>query len=152
MQKQPVFHSSLPTPSSSASDVFLRNFTTRQDILFIDIPTLFALKMNQIGTTLRRLASGSGSRKEVSHWFLATSGTPDSVTAVADSADAVSKVAHSKTQEEPLVTVPGQAFGGDYRSTSGLGVGDGLSNHTAKWWQPELGVRRRSFLSKGCPF
>lgn len=35
--------------------------------------------------------------------------------------------------------VPGQAFGGDLRSTSGLGVGDGIKTHTEKW----LDVRRQ---------
>jgi hypothetical protein len=60
---------------------------------------------------------------------------------VADTAKKISEVAHATTQEEPVVTVPGQAFLGDYRSTSALCVGDNLSNHTAKWWQPEIGVR-----------
>jgi len=60
---------------------------------------------------------------------------------VADTMKKISEVAHGTTQEEPVVTVPGQAFLGDYRSTSALCVGDNLSNHTAKWWQPELGVR-----------
>lgn len=36
----------------------------------------------------------------------------------------------------PSVTVePGQAFKGDLRSTSGLGLGDGLTTHTSKWLQ-----------------
>lgn len=34
------------------------------------------------------------------------------------------------------VTVEGgQAFYGDLRSSSGLGLGDGLTSHTAKWLQ-----------------
>ena len=60
---------------------------------------------------------------------------------VADTMKKITDVAHATTQEEPVVTVPGQAFLGDYRSTSALCIGDNLSNHTAKWWQPELGVR-----------
>lgn len=36
----------------------------------------------------------------------------------------------------PTITVRvGQAFPGDLRSTSGLGLGDGLHSHTAKWLQ-----------------
>jgi NADH dehydrogenase (ubiquinone) Fe-S protein 6 len=61
--------------------------------------------------------------------------------------DEISTIAHEKTQEPgPHITVPGQAFGGDYRSSSALGTGDGLSNHTAKWWQPELGGSQKSPL------
>lgn len=33
----------------------------------------------------------------------------------------------------PTTTLPGQAFVGDLRSTSGLGVGDGKTTHTSKW-------------------
>ena len=45
-----------------------------------------------------------------------------------------------KVPEETLASVPttnsfGQAFGGDLRSTSGLGLGDGIKNHTDKWLQ-----------------
>ena len=61
--------------------------------------------------------------------------------------DEISKIAHETIQEPgPHITVPGQAFGGDYRSSSALGTGDGLSNHTAKWWQPELGGSKKSPL------
>lgn len=35
----------------------------------------------------------------------------------------------------PVTTTPGQAFVGDLRSTSGLGKGDGINNHTGKWLQ-----------------
>jgi len=33
----------------------------------------------------------------------------------------------------PETTLPGQAFVGDLRSTSGLGMGDGKNTHTSKW-------------------
>ncbi|GBF97119.1 hypothetical protein Rsub_10130 [Raphidocelis subcapitata] len=33
----------------------------------------------------------------------------------------------------PTTTLPGQAFVGDLRSTSGLGLGDGKTTHTSKW-------------------
>jgi hypothetical protein len=33
----------------------------------------------------------------------------------------------------PTTTLPGQAFVGDLRSTSGLGMGDGKTTHTDKW-------------------
>lgn len=56
---------------------------------------------------------------------------------IATTEEQIAEVAHGKTQSEPQITVPGQAFPGDYRSTSALGVGDGLSNHTAKWWSGE---------------
>lgn len=39
-------------------------------------------------------------------------------------------------------TLKGISFGGDLRSTSGLGLGDGLKSHTEKWLQ----VRCQSFL------
>ena len=32
-----------------------------------------------------------------------------------------------------ITVTPGQAFPGDNRSSSGLGLGDGLTSHTAKW-------------------
>jgi len=35
------------------------------------------------------------------------------------------------------VTLPGQAFVGDTRSTCAVGIGDGLTNHTAKWYAGE---------------
>lgn len=36
----------------------------------------------------------------------------------------------------PTITARvGQAFAGDLRSTSGVGLGDGLRSHTAKWLQ-----------------
>ena len=39
-------------------------------------------------------------------------------------------------EESRTITVhPGQAFLGDNRSSSGLGLGDGLVSHTSKWLQ-----------------
>lgn len=63
-----------------------------------------------------------------------------------DTMKQVTQVAHETKQKEPMVTIPGQAFIGDYRSTSAVGTGDGLSSHTAKWWQPELGVRTVTYI------
>ena len=37
----------------------------------------------------------------------------------------------------------GQAALGDYRSTSALGLGDGITSHTPKWMQQGRGVRRK---------
>lgn len=40
------------------------------------------------------------------------------------------------TEESRTISVhPGQAFLGDNRSSSGLGLGDGLVTHTSKWLQ-----------------
>ncbi len=41
-----------------------------------------------------------------------------------------------------ITVTPGQAFAGDNRSSSGLGLGDGLTSHTAKW----LAVRCRTCI------
>jgi len=38
----------------------------------------------------------------------------------------------------PVTKYPGQAFVGDLRSTSGLGKGDGINNHTDKWLQGDI--------------
>ena len=46
-----------------------------------------------------------------------------------------------KDEDLPTTIPGGQAFPGDLRSTSALGVGDGLKTHTAKWLQ----VRERSW-------
>lgn len=35
----------------------------------------------------------------------------------------------------PITTRKGASFSGDLRSTSGLGMGDGLKTHTEKWLQ-----------------
>lgn len=54
----------------------------------------------------------------------------------------VSKQPYS--EESRTITVhPGQAYLGDNRSSSGLGLGDGLVSHTSKWlqvWQAFWGV------------
>ncbi len=59
--------------------------------------------------------------------------------------DALAKLSDkelTKQAEEtgiPTITVRvGQAFPGDLRATSGLGLGDGLHSHTAKWLQVVL--------------
>lgn len=36
-----------------------------------------------------------------------------------------------------ITVTPGQAFVGDNRSSSGLGLGDGLTSHTSKWLQTD---------------
>lgn len=41
----------------------------------------------------------------------------------------------SERLKNETITTPGQAFVGDLRSTSGLGLGDGLETHTSKWLQ-----------------
>lgn len=38
-------------------------------------------------------------------------------------------------QTDIPTTTGGAAFKGDLRSTSGLGIGDGIKNHTSKWLQ-----------------
>jgi hypothetical protein len=56
-------------------------------------------------------------------------------------------------QNEPVITEGRQAFEGDLRSTSGLGLGDGISNHTGKWLQVGANVcRAQRHLSRpsGC--
>ena len=47
------------------------------------------------------------------------------------------QVAHQNYNEDSrtISVTPGQAFPGDNRSSSGLGLGDGLTSHTAKWLQ-----------------
>ncbi len=42
------------------------------------------------------------------------------------------KTYRSRTSDNDI-TVPGQAFMNDTRSTCGVGLGDGITNHTAKW-------------------
>lgn len=49
------------------------------------------------------------------------------------------KVPDSVAGSIPTTTLPGQAFVGDLRSTSGIGLGDGKTTHTSKW----LTVRQR---------
>ncbi|CAK0741333.1 hypothetical protein CVIRNUC_001317 [Coccomyxa viridis] len=49
------------------------------------------------------------------------------------------QVAHQNYNEDSrtISVTPGQAFPGDNRSSSGLGLGDGLTSHTAKWLQDD---------------
>eukprot|EP00878_Enallax_costatus_P003006 GHUV01003204.1.p1 GENE.GHUV01003204.1~~GHUV01003204.1.p1 ORF type:complete len:161 (+),score=45.35 GHUV01003204.1:187-669(+) len=44
----------------------------------------------------------------------------------------------AQSANPPVTTLPGQAYVGDLRSTSGLGLGDGIKNHTGKWLQKGL--------------
>lgn len=47
----------------------------------------------------------------------------------------------AKENEGNVITNPhGAAFPGDLRSTSGLGTGDGIQDHTGKWLQVCLSV------------
>ena len=62
---------------------------------------------------------------------LATKAAQQSVVAVSQ----VSGGALQKQRDIPVTKFPGQAFVGDLRSTSALGVGDGLTTHTSKWLQ-----------------
>jgi NADH dehydrogenase (ubiquinone) Fe-S protein 6 len=42
----------------------------------------------------------------------------------------------AESSKPPTTVAGGQAYGNDLRSTSGLGAGDGIATHTAKWLQP----------------
>eukprot|EP00887_Chlorella_sp_A99_P005620 scaffold1.g5620.t1 len=53
--------------------------------------------------------------------------------AVATASTASSANLVVKEEDIPVTTTPGQAFVGDLRSTSALGVGDGIRTHTGKW-------------------
>jgi NADH dehydrogenase (ubiquinone) Fe-S protein 6 len=44
-------------------------------------------------------------------------------------------VQRAKQNEGNVITEQGAAFPGDLRSTSGLGIGDGIENHTEKWME-----------------
>jgi hypothetical protein len=57
-----------------------------------------------------------------------------------DLVEKAKEVATTLRQDSPEIVLPGQAVVGDYRSTSALSLGDGITNHTAKWLQKELGV------------
>ena len=57
-----------------------------------------------------------------------------------DLVEKAKEVATTLKQDNPETVLPGQAFVGDLRATSALCVGDGISNHSAKWLQKELGV------------
>jgi hypothetical protein len=45
------------------------------------------------------------------------------------------ELAKADNLENVTIKTGAQAFAGDLRSTSGLGLGDGLNSHTAKWDQ-----------------
>lgn len=59
----------------------------------------------------------------------------------ASQADALTQ---AKQSNPPTITAKvGQAFPSDLRSTSGLGLGDGIHNHTDKWLQVRMGGGQR---------
>lgn len=62
----------------------------------------------------------------------------------ADLVEKAKEVATTLKQDNPETVLPGQAFVGDLRATSALCVGDGISNHSAKWLQKELGVSKQA--------
>ena len=54
-------------------------------------------------------------------------------------------------EESRTITVfPGQAFLGDNRSSSGLGLGDGLVTHTSKWLQVCSMLHSAHFHAQAC--
>ena len=68
---------------------------------------------------------------------LGTDAGPTSKSVVRKESQAAGQVVDQKyTEDSRTITVtPGQAFSGDNRSSSGNGLGDGLTSHTAKWLQ-----------------
>ena len=56
-------------------------------------------------------------------------------------------LAKAENLKHVTIQVGAQAFEGDLRSTSGLGLGDGLYSHTEKWDQ----VHTTAFLYFGMP-
>ena len=62
---------------------------------------------------------------------------PGSKSVVRKESKAQGQVAHQSYNEDSrtISVTPGQAFPGDNRSSSGLGLADGLTSHTAKWLQ-----------------
>jgi len=65
-------------------------------------------------------------------------------------AKSLSKITGEKppTPPDSTTTVAGQAFPGDLRSTSGLGFGDNLLDHTSKWLQVCVECK---ITTRGCP-
>lgn len=93
----------------------------------VDQPTMLMLQHAKLGNRAASLAA-----------LWARSGT--ATRNIAD--DALAKVVDKDLAAEaektgiPTITARvGQAFTGDLRSTSGVGLGDGLRSHTAKWLQ-----------------
>ena len=68
---------------------------------------------------------------------LGTDAGPTSKSVVRKESQAAGQVVNQKYTEDSrtITVVPGQAFAGDNRSSSGNGLGDGLTSHTAKWLQ-----------------
>ncbi len=81
---------------------------------------------------------------------LGTSAGPTSKLVVRKESQAAGQVVDRKyTEDSRTITVtPGQAFPGDNRSSSGLGLGDGLTSHTAKWLQASPGLQPIVMLSE----
>lgn len=62
---------------------------------------------------------------------------------------------HVQTQEyneesRTITVTPGQAFPGDNRSSSGNGLGDGLTSHTAKWLQVSIAFEKNMAWKRIC--
>ena len=72
-----------------------------------------------------------------SRQLLGTSLPSSRLASSASEAKALSKVTGDKppTPPDSTTTIAGQAFPGDLRSTSALGFGDNLFDHTSKWLQ-----------------
>ena len=79
-----------------------------------------------IQRTLARSSLQAGRHLQLRHKTISASG----------STDAIAKTSNTDT----ITRQPGPAFPGDLRSTSGLGLGDGIESHTGKW----MTVRRSS--------
>jgi hypothetical protein len=60
-------------------------------------------------------------------------GAGKDLTKVARASDVT--VSPEEIEAQTITVTPGQAHLGDLRSTSGLGLGDGLLSHTSKWMQ-----------------
>jgi hypothetical protein len=68
-------------------------------------------------------------------------------TAVTTSKDAAALIPANTAADVAVTIGGGQAFANDLRGTSGLGLGDGIKSHTAKW----LSVRaHRAAWASGC--
>jgi len=65
----------------------------------------------------------------------AAAAPPPATTAPAPKKDWSAVAIPAESAKVPTTVGGGQAFANDLRSTSGLGLGDGLSSHTAKWLQ-----------------
>lgn len=78
----------------------------------------------------RRLAAEVPALASVGLRGLATKAAGDKAVAAAQA-----KGLQIKEEDIPTTIAGGQAFPNDLRSTSALGVGDGIKTHTGKWLQ-----------------